>query len=130
MSSDAAARRCHYISGLHATNERLQCSLDSRVIRKIFAKAASTAGLVDVRLHDLRRTVMTRAAMAGVGTHVLRDLLGHRTTAMADRYIRSVGNPVRDARELVGAMAAMMQGKPGSEVVQTPRGQRHAPETP
>ena len=100
-------------------------------VRQIFAKAAGTAGLVDVRLHDLRRTVMTRAAMAGVGTHVLRDLLGHRTTAMADRYIRSVGNPVRDARELVGAaMAAIMQGEPGSEVVQTPRGQRHAPEAP
>ena len=100
-------------------------------VRNTFAKAASTAGLVDVRLHDLMRTVMTRAAMAGVGTHVLRDLLGHRTTAMADRDIRSVGNPVRDARELVGAaMAAMMQGEPGSEVVQTPRGQRHAPETP
>ena len=100
-------------------------------VRQIFAKAAGTAGLVDVRLHDLRRTVMTRAAMAGVGTHVLRDLLGHRTTAMADRYIRFVGNPVRDARELVGAaMAAMMQGEPGSEVVQTPRGQRHAPEAP
>ena len=100
-------------------------------VRNTFAKAASTAGLVDVRLHDLRRTVMPRAAMAGVGTHVLRDLLGHRTTAMADRYIRSVGNPVRDARELVGAaMTAMMQGEPGSEVVQTPRGQRHAPDRP
>ena len=100
-------------------------------VRNTFGKAAGTAGLVDVRLHDLRRTVMTRAAMAGLGTHVLRDLLGHKTTAMADRYIRSVGNPVRDARELVGAaMAAMMQGKPGSEVVQTPRGQRHAPEAP
>ena len=106
-------------------------------VRNTFAKAASTAGLVDVRLHDLRRTVMPRAAMAGVGTHVLRVLLvllvllGHRTTAMADRYIRSVGNPVRDARELVGAaMAAMMQGEPGSEVVQTPRGQRHAPDRP
>ena len=100
-------------------------------VRNTFAKAAGTAGLVDVRLHDLRRTVMTRAAMAGIGTHVLRDLLGHRTTAMADRYIRSVGNPVRDARELVGAaMAAMMQGEPDSEVVHTPRGQRHAPEAP
>ena len=41
-------------------------------VRNTFAKAASTAGLVDVRLHDLRRTVMPRAAMAGVGTHVLR----------------------------------------------------------
>ena len=45
---------------------------------------------------------MTSAAVAGVGTHVLRDLLGHKTTAMADRYVRHVGNPVRDAREQVG----------------------------
>ena len=100
-------------------------------VRNTFRKAAITAGLVDVRLHDLRRTVMTRAAMAGVGTHVLRDLLGHRTTAMADRYIRSVGNPVRDAREQVGAaMAAMMQGEPASDVVQTPLAHRRAPEAP
>ena len=55
---------------------------------------------------------MTTAAATGVGTHVLRDLLGHKTTAMADRYIRAVGNPVRDAREQVGAaMAAMMSGE-------------------
>ena len=55
---------------------------------------------------------MTRAAASGVGTHVLRDLLGHKTTAMADRYIRAVGNPVREAREKVGAeMAAMMGGE-------------------
>ena len=52
---------------------------------------------------------MTRAAKAGVGTLVLRDLLAHKTTATADRYVRAVGNPVRDAREQVGkAMAAMM----------------------
>ena len=81
-------------------------------VRKVFGQAAVAAGLADVRLHDLRRTVMTRAAMAGVGTHVLRDLLGHKTTAMADRYVCAVGNPVRDAREHVGeAMAAMMQGE-------------------
>ena len=86
-------------------------------VRRVFAEAVKDAGLEDVRLHDLRRTVMTNAAAAGVGTHVLRDLLGHRSTAMADRYIRAVGNPVRDAREQVGAaMAAMMSGK-GGEVV-------------
>ena len=49
---------------------------------------------------------------AGVGTHVLRDLLGHRTAAMAERYVRSVGSPVADAREAVGsAMAAAMAGE-------------------
>ena len=57
---------------------------------------------------------MTRAAAAGVGSHVLRDLLGHKTTAMADRYVRAVGNPVREAREQVGAeIAAAMAGEGG-----------------
>ena len=88
-----------------------------RYTRNVFAEAVGAAGLEDVRLHDLRRTVMTSAAAAGVGTHVLRDLLGHKTTAMADRYVRAVGNPVRDAREQVGAvMAAMMQGEAGEIV--------------
>ena len=60
---------------------------------------------------------MTSAAAAGVGTHGLRDLLGHRTSQMADRYVRAVGDPVRDAGEQVGAaMAAMMAGKRGKVV--------------
>ena len=85
-----------------------------RTVRGHFAKIVAAAGIEEVRLHDLRRTVMTRAAASGVGTHVLRDLLGHKTTAMADRYIRAVGNPVREAREKVGAeMAAMMDGGGG-----------------
>ena len=82
-----------------------------RTAWKTFQRAAALAGLPDVRLHDLRRTVMTNAAAAGVGVHVLRDLLGHKTTAMADRYVRSVGSPVADAREAIGAaMAAAMAG--------------------
>ena len=91
-----------------------------KTVRTAFTRAVETAGVAEVRLHDLRRTVMTSAAAAGVGTHVLRDLLGHKTTAMADRYVRAVGNPVRDAREQVGnAMAAMMKGKRG-DVVRLP----------
>ena len=97
------------------TGRNVPISYDS--VRNVFQRVTREAGLQDVRLHDLRRTVMTRAAMAGVGTHVLRDLLGHKTTAMADRYVRAVGNPVRDARERVGAeMAAMMAGKAGEVV--------------
>ena len=82
-----------------------------RTVRRHFMEIVTEAGIEDVRLHDLRRTVMTRAAASGVGTHVLRDLLGHKSTAMADRYIRALGNPVKEAREQVGAeMAAMMGG--------------------
>ena len=55
---------------------------------------------------------MTAAAAAGLGTHALRDLLGHRTTAMADRYVRTVGAPVAEAREQIGQMvAAAMAGQ-------------------
>ena len=94
-----------------------------KTARLAFSLACRRAGLANVRLHDLRRTVMTSAAAVGVGTHVLRDLLGHKTTAMADRYIRAVGNPVRDAREQVGAaMAAMMRGENGDVV---PMRRRH-----
>ena len=85
--------------------------------RAVFAKAIERAGLDDVRLHDLRRTVMTQAAAAGVGTHVLRDLLGHKSAAMADRYIRAVGNPVREAREAVGEAMADMMANGGGKVV-------------
>ncbi len=88
-----------------------KAALSYRPVQQHFMTAAEVAGLVDVRLHDLRRTVMTRAAAAGVGTHVLRDLLGHKTTAMADRYVRAVGSPVADARRAIGAaMAAAMAG--------------------
>ncbi len=71
-----------------------------------FRQVADVAGLEDVRLHDLRRTFMTAAAAAGLGTHALRDLLGHQTTAMADRYVRTVGAPVAEAREQIGQLVA------------------------
>ena len=90
-------------------------------VRDALLRAAKAAGLDDVRLHDLRRGYMTAAAAAGVGTHVLRDLLGHKTTAMADRYVRAVGNPVRDARRQVTAgIAASMSGEAG-QVIPGPR---------
>ena len=88
-----------------------------RWVRKVFLMAAERAGIEDVRIHDLRRGYMTNAAAAGVGAHVLRDLLGHKETRVADAYIRAVGDPVRQAREQVsGAVAAMMSGKSGEVV--------------
>ena len=73
---------------------------------------AAMAGVGTHVLRDQRvelAMALAHEAMAGVGTHVLRDLLGYKTTAMGDRYVRAVGNPMRDAREHIGAaMAAMM----------------------
>ena len=92
-----------------------------KTVRKGFARLCAEAGLEDLRIHDLRRTVMTMAARSGVGTHALRDLLGHKSTAMADRYIRSLGVPVREAREQVGAeVVALMEAGAKTAGEETP----------
>ena len=76
------------------------------IVRLAFLKAAKAAGLKDVRLHDLRRTFMTRAAESGISSHTLRDLLGHKTAMMADRYVRRANIPVAKATEQVSGELA------------------------
>ena len=49
---------------------------------------------------------MTEAAALGVGAHLLRDMVGHKTTAMADRYARRAGAPLVELRERLGASIA------------------------
>ena len=89
-----------------------------KTVHGAFNRAAKQAGIEDARLHDLRRTLMTAAAASGVSAHVLRDLLGHRTATMADRYVRHSGTAVADATERMGAaMAGALGGKPKGEVV-------------
>ena len=89
-----------------------------KTVRMTFLDVVAAAGLSDVRIHDLRRTLMTRAAAAGMSAHVLRDLLGHKTAAMADRYIRRTGGAVADATERMGGeMAAILAGKPKADVL-------------
>lgn len=56
--------------------------------------------------------------MAGVTAHVLRDLLGHRTAQVADKYVRELGDPVRRAREQTSqTITALMEGRGGAEIV-------------
>ena len=86
-------------------------------VRRIRQVHAARFGYdLDLIVADLKAQEQAsgRQYIRAAHTHVLRDLPGHKTTAMADRYIRAVGNPVREAREQVGAeMAAMMDGEGG-----------------
>ena len=80
-----------------------------RTVRRHFLKIVVAAGLNNVRLHDLRRTIVTLAAAAGGSVHELQGLLGHRTLAAAARYVVEAGLDVRQARERAGnTVAAMM----------------------
>ena len=91
--------------------------LDDRTIRRVFERACEAADIEGATIQDLRRTIMTRAAARGVGAHLLRDMVGHKTTAMADRYIRNAGEPLTELRERMGAgMAAELEGGDGAVV--------------
>ncbi len=79
-------------------------------LRRRWQDIAEAAGVPDVRLHDIRRTVATSAAAAGMSAFLLRDLMGHKTLAMANRYVR-VGSALQQAQAATASrMAGMMAG--------------------
>ena len=86
-------------------------------LRKRFMEACAQAGIDNARLHDIRRSVATSAAADGVSVFMLRDLLNHKTVAMANRYARRAGAALQDAQDATAArMGAMLDGK-GADVV-------------
>ena len=87
-------------------------ALGYRKLRIVFAEACAAAGIPDCRLHDLRRSVATTAAANGMSVFLLRDLLGHKSATMANRYARRAGSALQDAVDAnAERMAAMMAGK-------------------
>jgi len=51
-----------------------------------FRKALVRAGLQDLHFHDLRHTFASQWMMAGGELYALKDILGHKTIAMTQRY--------------------------------------------
>ena len=68
----------------------------------LWYRARREAGIADVRLHDLRHTVASQAAMNGVPLPVVARLLGHRDVSMTMRYAHVGDREVEAAAERVG----------------------------
>jgi integrase len=78
-----------------------------RAIRK-------TAGLDDVRLHDLRHAFASVAASSGMGLPIIGKMLGHTQAATTNRYAHLASDPVKAAAAAVaGKIAAAMNGGSG-----------------
>ena len=88
-----------------------------RKTRILFAEACAAAGLADVRLHDLRRSVATNLAAHGMNAFTLRDVLGHKTLAMSNRYVRTASDALADAMERAASFAAGAMAGGGGDVV-------------
>ena len=89
-----------------------EAAISYKTLRSAFQKVCARAGLADVRLHDLRRTLATNAAASGLNLIGLRDLLGHKTTAMAERYARRADSVLKRTQDaMADRMAAMIDGR-------------------
>ena len=75
--------------------------LDYKVIHRVWKKICEKADLKNARIHDIRHTTATIAAETGAGAHLIRDLIGHKTLAMANRYVGQMNEPVKDLRRVV-----------------------------
>jgi integrase len=62
------------------------------------------AGLNDVRLHDLRRTLGSYQTISGASTAIVGKTLGHKNPASTAVYARMTIDPVREAMEKAVAL--------------------------
>ena len=90
-------------------------------IDKAWRRIRTEAGVPDVRLHDLRRTVGSWLAQAGNSLHLIGRVLNHKTPCTTQVYARFSNDHVRDALESLGQNLLGAAGKTSAvDIVQLP----------
>ena len=105
-------------STLRILTERKECALNDWVFPNLlepgkpmnpstaYGKLKSilkTAGLPDIRFHDLRHTFATHALTSGVDAKTLAGILGHTNASFTlDTYTHVTGEMQKNAAEIVG----------------------------
>jgi integrase len=81
--------------------------------RKRWAKFLKRAGVVDLHLHDLRRTLGSWMTMMGANTVTIMEALGHKDYDAALRYQRIERSYSPVSSQHAPVLAAMQQGVSG-----------------
>ena len=79
-------------------------------LQRPWALISKRAGLVGVRIHDLRHTYASVGAGSGLGLPIIGKLLGHRQAATTQRYAHLDAHPLRVAAEAISAPIAAALG--------------------
>jgi integrase len=72
-------------------------------IKKSFKCACEKSGIKDLRFHDLRHTFASRLVRAGVDLITVRDLLGHFSVRVTQRYTHTGKDQKQRAVDLLSA---------------------------
>ncbi len=73
--------------------------IDRHNLRRAFNNAVESAGLTNLRFHDLRHCFATRLAQAGIDLYKISKLLGHEDIRMTQRYSHHSPESLRDGVE-------------------------------
>lgn len=84
-------------------------------LQKPWRAIRKTAGLDDVRLHDLRHSFASMAAASGASLPMIGKLLGHTQSQTTQRYAHLADDPLHQLNDEVGgAIAEAMAGDRGA----------------
>ena len=84
--------------------------------KKVWKKIITRAGLTNLRLHDLRRTLGSWQAMTGANSYIIGKTLNHKSTTATSIYARLNLDPVRDSMNTAtDAMFNAGKGKKNTE---------------
>ena len=103
----------YVIAGQDAGTEREKPRAD---LNKPWRSIAKRAGLVGLRIHDLRHTHASFGAGAGLGLPVIGKLLGHARASTTQRYAHLDNDPLRRASQTIGSQIAAAMGEPVKNV--------------
>ncbi len=98
---------CSQLGGILSLDDLVFANADGRpvdpgVLSHAFARLAQTAGLKNVRFHDLRHTFASLMLMRGASAKVISEALGHASVAFTmDVYSHIIGGMQEDAMRLL-----------------------------
>jgi integrase len=75
-------------------------------INRVWYAVRLSAGLEDVRLHDLRHSFASAVASSGGSLLIIRELLGHKDTSTTAKYAHLFGDPVKATADATAAQIA------------------------
>lgn len=80
-------------------------------IKKGWQTISKQAGLLKVRLHDLRHTHASHLVSSGLSLSIVGKLLGHTQASTTQRYAHLADEPLRQAAEFFGSKVEKLTSK-------------------